>query len=213
MMRYSIRPLTVEAKARLANVRREHSSFKSSWSSTLGLLDREVSHLGPKYPEFVMQVDCAERDIRLDGMLRADARPMSPAIAVNIETRKKGDLLFVCGRFHDWQDNVRAIALGLEALRRVERYGIVQADEQYRGWQALPPGMAMPAAKMTVEEAQRFMVATARANGLLLDVVHLEEDIGAFYRAVAKFVHPDAGGDAETFRKLTEARDLLAGVS
>ncbi len=40
-----------------------------------------------------------------------------------------------------WQHNVRSIALGLEALRAVDRYGISRRGEQYAGFRAaLTPG-------------------------------------------------------------------------
>lgn len=45
-----------------------------------------------------------------------------------------------CARFRSWQENVRAIALGMEALRKVERYAITEADQQYAGFMALPRG-------------------------------------------------------------------------
>lgn len=198
-----MRPLTPEARARLKGVTRTGSPFQSSWSTTLELLDRELRALGVR-DGFVMQIDASESDLRLDGQLRANARVASPAVAISVD-RKGGALLFVCGRFPTWQDNVRAIALGLEALRKIERYGIVQSDEQYRGWQALPPGTPMPAPKMTVDEAARFIV---EHSGLPAGSV----DRGTAYRAAAKRLHPDAGGDPADFRKLTEARDLLEMV-
>lgn len=47
---------------------------------------------------------------------------------------------FRCATFHTWQDNVRAIALGMEALRKVERYGITELDQQYAGFMQLNAG-------------------------------------------------------------------------
>lgn len=49
---------------------------------------------------------------------------------------------FAVDKFPSWQDNLRAIALGLEALRKVERYGFVKDDEQYTGFKALTAGAA-----------------------------------------------------------------------
>ncbi len=44
-----------------------------------------------------------------------------------------------------WQHNVRSIALGLEALRAVDRYGISRRGEQYAGFRAaLTSGGARP---------------------------------------------------------------------
>lgn len=213
-MRYRTRPLTPEARSRLKGVRREGSPFKASWRSTLDLLDRELWHLGVR-TEFVMQIDVEERDLRLDGELRANARPASPAVAVAFESGK-GPLLFVCGKFPTWQDNVRAIALGLEALRKVDRYGITRAAEQYRGFNALPPGMPMPAASMTVEEAAEFLIEHGEwgdTPASIDELVGAPEAVRLYFREAAKKLHPDAGGDAALFRRLTEAKDLLLARS
>lgn len=207
-MRYTTRPLTPEARARLANVRREHSQFSAAWNDTLILLERELQHLGVRY-EWVLQIDCTEADLRLDGELRANARIPTPSVAIAIESKSKGSLLFTCGRFTTWKDNVRAIALGLEALRKVERYGIVQSDEQYRGWQALPPGTPMPAAKMTVDDALELLrIAADWTCGPDYDD---PDAIRQAYRHGARHLHPDTGGDPEQFRRLVEARDLALG--
>ena len=209
-MRYITRPLTPEARARIASgARGQQSQFASTWPSTLDLLDRELWHLGVR-DEFVLQIDCSEADLRIDGQLRANARHTSPAVAIAIESRSKGSLLFTCGRFNQWQDNVRAIALGLEALRKVERYGIVQSDEQYRGWQALPPGTPMPAAKMTVEAARELL--RVEAGWITGPAIDDDADIGKAYRWAAHNAHPDHGGTAERFAAITEARDLLLGA-
>jgi hypothetical protein len=58
----------------------------------------------------------------------------------------------------DWQHNVRAIALGLEALRKVDRYGITRRGEQYAGWKALPAGIGIGATHMTSEVATKVII-------------------------------------------------------
>jgi hypothetical protein len=204
-MRYVTRPLTIEARTRLRGVKPVRGPFSATWRQTMQLLDAELGHLGVR-DEFVMQIDVDERDLRLDGGLRANARPASPAVAISVERKGKPPLRVVCGKFTDWQENVRAIALGLEALRKVARYGIVQAEEQYTGFGALPPGVAMPAAKMTLEEAQRCLRLWWKPGiG--------EDEWSVLYRRGARKLHPDAGGDPELFRRLTEARDLLEAQS
>jgi hypothetical protein len=40
----------------------------------------------------------------------------------------------------NWEHNVRSIALGLEALRAVDRYGITRRGEQYAGFMQLTSG-------------------------------------------------------------------------
>src|SRR5690606_32320419 len=123
--------------------------------------------------EVVVQLAISERDCRLDGWIRADAKPTHPGVIVSLDSRH-GPLrystdVFSRGSFWrgggsgyvtipGWQCNVRAVALGLEALRKIDRYVIAQGGEQYRGWQALPPGTPMPAASMTVEQAARLLI-------------------------------------------------------
>lgn len=220
-MFYVVRPLTPEARARLTGVEPQRSPFSSSWSSTLEVLRREVEAIVPMrreggelvYTKPVLMVDVTEGQLRLDGGMRADARPASPAVGLSVES-KHGALLFATDRFRSWQDNVRAIALGLEALRRVERYGIVQTDEQYRGWQALPPGTPMPAAQMTAEQAARRM---CELSGLVTpehaDVDRLlakAELVQLTYRTAARRCHPDAAsGSTELFQELEECYRIV----
>ncbi|HYF72005.1 MAG TPA: hypothetical protein VD864_04240, partial [Nocardioides sp.] len=121
---------------------RRSSPFKGTYSSTLDLLSRELYHLrSDLYGLAILQVVTrnGERDLRQDQWLRADARVTHPGVAISMGS-KFGPLTFHCDRFVGWQANLRAIALGLESLRRVGRYGIGGSGEQYRGWTALPAG-------------------------------------------------------------------------
>ncbi len=188
---YIVRPLTVEARDRMPGKGVEHSPFRSIWSATETLLYRELRHLRPR-GEVVLMVDVTETDIRLDGRIRANANPVTPGTALAFDSATKGNLLICCGRFRTWQDNVRAIALGLEALRRVERYGITQSDEQYRGWRALETG--------TIEWADTL----ARHSGWTITEV-VNDPEGA-YKAAVKNAHPDQGGTAAAFADVQAAR-------
>lgn len=60
--------------------------------------------------------------------------------AINAATEQKR-LVYATDACRYWQHNVRSIALGLEALRAVDRYGISRRGEQYAGFRgALPAG-------------------------------------------------------------------------
>ncbi len=209
---------------------RRQAQFSASWSDTVSLLEREADKLGAR--EVVLQLAVAERDLRLDGWIRADAKPSHPGAIISIESRH-GPLRYSTDLFSGtsysvrtgqpgsyrwrteyvpgWQCNVRAIALGLEALRKVDRYGIGQGGEQYRGWQALPPGTPMPAASMTIEDAARLLCdATAETIGEdPTRVDRVAAVASSLWREAVKAHHPDVGGDPERFRLLTDARDLL----
>jgi hypothetical protein len=125
---------------------RRRSQFKAPWMDTVALLEREVGMLGGR--QAVMQIAITEEDLRLDGRIRANARPTHPGVIVSFESRH-GPLEYATDVFDDWQDNVRAIALGLEALRRVDRYGIAKRGEQYRGWKIREHGSVRAALMAT----------------------------------------------------------------
>lgn len=189
--------------------------FRASYSDTLTLLDRELRMLGAA--SAVLQVDATEDEVRNDGQLRASARVGSPRVILAFDS-VHGPLKYHCDRFTRWQTNLRAIALGLEALRKVERYGIASRAEQYRGWQELPSGIAMPAHTMTRHEAAEYIVRTAGApwhGGYPEDAVenlcdNPDDVLADAFKVAAKVAHPDQGGDTEAFKRLVEARDLLA---
>lgn len=206
---------------------RQHSQFSASWSDTKLLLDREVSFLcGDRRQQWhhpvIIQLAVPESAIRQDGQMRQGAKgPEHPGVIVTIPDATAGSLRFSCDRFIDsyrlelgtrdaWQHNVRAIALGLEALRKVERYGLGRGTEQYVGFQALGSGTPMPAAPespLTVDQAIALLHEHATPG------IDWDWDdpaaVGVAYRSAAKAHHPDAGGDPALFRRLTEARDLL----
>lgn len=203
---------------------REESRFEATWTATLRLLEREVESLGGD--EIVLQIAGTARDMRLDGGLRADAKPTHPGVIVSFESRH-GPLRYYTDHFESssysnvsrflpgWQANVRAIALGLESLRRVDRYGIAHRGEQYTGWAQLGAGTPVgPPAPMTLDEAARILLVgcdmTASTSAVHEVLGGYDSGfVASLYRLAARRHHPDAGGSAETFRKITEARDLL----
>jgi hypothetical protein len=212
----------------------EGSPFTSTWSSTLDLLQRELSQL--RATEASIQLDVKAGSLRVDGGMRADAKVGYPGVILTIVTRKHGTLTYACNRFAGggrwtsgsgytptpgWQNNVRAIALGLEALgleallealglealRKVERYGIADRGQQYAGWAELPTGIAMGRA-MSVEEAAAFILEHAEQDWS----AEVEADpffALAIFKEAAKKLHPDTGCDPELFKKLIQARELL----
>jgi hypothetical protein len=189
------------------NLTTEHrrSPFSASWTSTLKLLDRELTQLGAD--NVVIQVAVTERDLRQDGYPKANARPAHPGVIVALDSAY-GPLSYPCDTFYDWRDNLRAIALALEALRAVDRYGVTKRGEQYTGWKQLAAGPTVPV--MTRDEAGQLI---GDAIGYTTDaILALWPQGGWFYREAARQLHPDAGGTAEDFRRLQEAKRVLDGA-
>jgi hypothetical protein len=188
--------------------------FPATWQSTVNLLDHELCMADAR--NIVLQLDLTEADLRRDGLPRARANPGHPGIILAFEIPNVGPVQRAVDRYDHWQANLRAVALTMEKLRAVERYGVISTQEQYRGWAALPP----PAAnrQMTVEAAARFLAEQATAAGAVgCQPIEL---IGASkapaerrryaYHLAAQRLHPDTeAGDREAWECLAEAKRLL----
>lgn len=215
-MRYTTRPLSDRTWLRPAS-QRKHSQFDTTWTKTLSQLGKEIEHLGGR--DLVIEADVREQDIRNDGMLRANARPSSPAVVVAFETRKHGAMLYRCDRYvtgwrsegvDSWQHNVRAIALTLEALRAVDRYGATETGQQYAGFKALPAGTALPASHMTADEAWSILGSYQSAAIAHFRLHHSTEDLRAAYRRARAANHPDRrDGDRTLWDKVEQAARVL----
>lgn len=195
--------------------RRRPSPFKVNWTSTIRLLETELRAL--KARDVVLRLAVTEDQIRVDGGVRANARIKDPSVI--LEFRSGPDLLsFPCDRFNWWEDNVRAIALALEALRKVDRYG-VRTGRQYEGFKALPGGASpVPAsAPLSVDEAcirlERTVEVAVDAWKIKIDPQSAREAI----RRASRITHPDSiGGSTKAFQELQEIRRILSahhGVS
>lgn len=194
------------------------SPFKADWRSTLTILGNELRHLGAD--EAILQLDTAEGNCLLDGGLRGDARVNYHGVILSLESEQYGTLTYPCNRYDSprdpWRQNVRAIALGLESLRRVERYGIADRGQQYAGYAELPSGIALGAA-MTVEQAAVFMCTHGLSERPQADfdqsvdmVIKDPQYRTTVFRNASKVLHPDNGStNADLFRKLVQAKELL----
>ena len=175
--------------------------FRTPYNGTLGLLDKELIMLGVR--KAVIQIDLPESKIRNDGLPRSGARPDYQGVMLSFES-KYGPLRYATDVFDSWQDNLRAIALGLEALRKVDRYGITRKGEQYKGWKQLPASITEVS---DIHEAAEFI---SRYSGWKpLAILQDEEIYKAAWRSAAHKLHPDKGGDGGNFVILTKVKKLF----
>lgn len=187
--------------------RRGRRTFKAGWSSTLELLDRELGYLNAA--NVVIQADFTEWDLRLDGMPRADARmPDHPGVILSFES-EHGPLRYATDAHAYWQHNVRAIALGLEALRAVDRYGITRSGEQYTGWRQLTAGSGLTSR----EQAVALVAKLTGVDAVDVEVATGNGDIRRHYRKALKAAHPDHGGTTELLASVRDAGRLLGVAS
>lgn len=180
---------------------RQDSRFDSSYDQTLSLLVRELEFLSAKNIRVEMYI--SENMVRRDGWVYASARPTQPGVVLRFEG-SHGIVQMPCDTFHHWQDNLRAIALSLEALRKVDRYGCSKQGEQYRGWTALPPASGDIS---TPQEAANFI-----AQYCIYPPHAIVRELDAAYKEAARKCHPDTGGNHELFLKLQKAVEILRGV-
>lgn len=187
---------------------RQRARFDTKHSDTMKLLEREVSHLGARTA--IIEADCDEREVRRDGMLRADARLRGPGIVLRIES-KHGPLTYPCDTFSDWQDNLRAIALALEALRKVDRYGVSSSGEQYRGWLGLPD-RSQEGAFADREAAIGWLQTEFQEEGLIVEVAReWQTNKEGLRRLAMKAFHPDRNnGDESRWRLWLDAAASLS---
>lgn len=189
------------------------------------LLDRELTHLGAR--QVVIQLALGEHEIRRDGLPYSNARPEHPGVILTFERQvppsksptgktRNDTLNFPCDRFTTWQENLRAIALAMDALRRVDRYGVTSHAEQYRGWAHLPPSDGEPrrpivTPTMSVEEAARFVAETNAHDYPPQIIIASVDNFRGAYRTAAMKLHPDANGGKEipAWYQLQAAADVL----
>lgn len=184
-----------------APVFREQSRFKANWGPTLELLARELDILGAR--EITLAIDVPLGMIRQDGKPKGGARIQNPAVILSF--RAGADRLsFPCDRFNWWEDNVRAIALALEALRKIDRCG-VQQGKQYQGYKQLASGTAPT---MTTAAAAR-VIAEAAGGMRAIPIAHDFDLARAAVRVARKLTHPDNGGEARHFATVGEATRAL----
>lgn len=204
----SIRPIVTWPGELRSDRQRIRSPFNSSYSDTLELLDRELRMI--RATVTVVQLAVNEGQIRRDGKLRANQHPDHPGVVLSFQTAR-GSFRYAADRFTHWHDNLRGIALGLEALRKFERYGIGSGTEQFTGFLQLEGGNGADA-PMTREDAARF-IAKHGAYDPDAVLIHWPYQ-GIYYRTCARKLHPDSpSGDAELFKRLQEAKRILdAGI-
>lgn len=172
---------------------------ETALGDTLEILERELRMLGAKDTELLLAI--RPQDFRLDGKPRAQAIAEHSGIILSFES-KHGHLSYPCDTFTTWQANLRAIALGLEALRKVTRYGIAAHGQQYRGYLAIEGATAMPAGFTTANGAAEWLNEQFGEPGTIHTFTEL-------LRRAKRASHPDMGGNPDTFQRVTLAETKL----
>lgn len=185
---FRFRPLVSWPGGKLSECRWS-SPFKMEWSTATTKLRKELGLL-----------DAAQADVYL-------ALPDHPGVVLSF-TGKYGSMQVYTDELVSWQANLRALADHLEHLRLATIYGVGKKGEHYRGWKALPGGSTPAGGSMTPGEAAGVL---AEYGGF--SRVQIVENLGIAQKAFrmgCRLTHPDRGGDAKAFQRLTEAAAIIA---
>jgi hypothetical protein len=167
-------------------------------TTTMSELSTELDALKGKNPRLGIAV--TKEALRLDGRLRAGAQPFHPGVILTFDT-PQGEMRYANDRFTRWEDNLRGIVKELEALRGITRW-VNNGGQQYGGFLAIESARSMPAGFTNADAAWHFIKTTA---GYGAD----ENPTPRLIRDAYRVAHPDVGGDAETFQRVSLAEQYL----
>jgi hypothetical protein len=171
-----------------ATKNRERGPFKSTQSRSFERLRAEIGRLGAAEPQITCNLPINSRGIFFVDEGRMDF----PGVAVYFKMRGQ-KLCFACDRYRDVGHNAHAIALTIEAIRGIDRWGSSQMrDQAFTGFAALPP----PAPP----RISPWRVALRLGSGPVT-----LEDVKKRHRELAFEAHPDRGGDHDTIVHLNQA--------
>jgi len=127
--------------------------------------------------------------LRLNGLPSGNqVEPFDTGAAVYFDLKREPRCL-ACDKWDRVADNIAAIANHIDALRRIDRYGVGTLEQAFTGYTALPP-----------TAADWWIV-------LGLDRSASLERIEQRFRELAREHHPDKGGDHDTMSRFTAARE------
>ena len=165
------------------------SSQPVTIAGAIDRLEAELTRLGASDPILSTNVP-----VGLKGMpLSNKGEPGDTGAAVYITLGGK-PLVFACDKWDRVADNIAAVAQHIDALRRIDRYGVGKVEQAFAGYAALPPSA----------EDWRFVLGVG-------DYATLDQVDAAFLEK-AKTAHPDVGGTHEDMARLTAARDFARKV-
>lgn len=197
-----------------------YSRFRNTYADTKKILEYELNKLNTIDSSIQLEMFICSEDLRADGELRHNARPYRPGVVLSfsiitrrlrnnvtgeIKTETK-TLSYPCDTYDSWQDNLRAIALSLQKLRDVARYGVFKYED-------MVSRLALPSAdgKISTRDSALQFIAKNSLYSLQL-ISQNAKALKQAYRAAATALHPDKnnGKTTEEFQRLQEAKQILA---
>lgn len=174
--------------ARTPRHKRQRAAFKSkggqlSVFAAIQRLSGELARLGARG-----EILSTNIETRLDGLPRSNQPEPQDGGAAVYFTLKGAPRCLACDKWNRVADNIAAIAQHIDALRRIDRYGVGTLEQAFAGYAALPP------------KADPWELLGLSRNATAYD-------IAAAHRRLAIEHHPDRGGSHEHMARLNAARD------
>ena len=167
--------------------RRKEAKFKQTLASALSNLKSECARIGGK--NLVLS----------SNYTLGNERPTESGVVAYF-TLEAQNIAIPCDRWRRVEHNVQAIALTIEAMRGMERWGAKHMiTAMFTGFRALPaPG-------------EGTGIDPRKVLGLAPMLELTEDRITAAFRSQSKIYHPDVPGtgNADKWRELREAHDML----
>lgn len=183
---------SASSKRVVAGVNGQSHTSRESRSLTvadaLKRLSGELSRLGA-----TREVLSTNVVLRIDGLPRSgQPEPDDPGAAAYFHLKGQPRCL-ACDKWTRVADNIAAIAQHIDALRRIDRYGVGTLDQAFAGYAALP--------------------ANTAANWRDVFGFKADEPVGwdavsDRFRDMARRAHPDAGGSDLEMARLSEAKNF-----
>jgi hypothetical protein len=150
-------------------------------------LEAELDRLGARHPTLSTNVE-----LRLDGRPRSDIEPTDRGVACYFVFKGRATV-FACDKWDRVADNIAAIAAHIDALRRIERYGVGSLEQALAGYKSLPADTAAD-----WRSVFGFPPGSAPSR----------DQLDSAYKAAARVHHPDRGGTDEGMSHVNRAHDF-----
>ncbi|MBO6755791.1 MAG: J domain-containing protein [Roseibium sp.] len=177
--------------------RRAYANQSPFWSfaESRDALVVELERLGARNP-----VLSSNFQLRLDGLPSGSAsRPADEGIAIFFELKGR-PMVMACDVHVRAEENMRSLALSIEAMRALERHGGgVMMEKAFDGFAALPP-------PSSDNRPHWSAVLDLPRNAT-------RSDIEKAFKHKARAAHPDHGGSNAQMAALNAARDEALGAA
>lgn len=150
-------------------------------------LERELDRLGAEGPTLSTNLKP-----RISGGVVANTgEPADAGVAIYFRFKGRATVL-ACDRYIRVADNIAAIAAHVDALRRIERYGVGTIEQALAGYRSLPAD--------TAAEWRQVFGFTASEHVTV-------EQLQTKFKERAATAHPDKGGTDEGMAHVNRARE------